>query len=110
MNDDIKIIYSDAYKAIDAWRSATYSVEAAEDEARSAAERLKEAKAEAKRAKEAMLDALMSHYGELPEAIDYMGSLLLIQSQDCDAIDVRIIKARSYCDLYQVIKPEGEAA
>lgn len=110
MNDETKIIYSDAYKAIDAWRSATYSVEAAEDEARAAAKHAKEAKDKLKKAKEAMLDALMSHYGELPEAIDYMGSLLLIQTQDSDAVDVRIIKSRSYCDLYQVIKPEGEAA
>lgn len=105
-SDGTKIIYSDAHQALDAYNTATYRLD-------HATEALAEAKAAEKDAKEtlrttttALCDALESHYGCLPEALDVHGSTLIFETNDDGAVTIRrIAKSASVCDLYRCERP-----
>lgn len=109
-NDGTEIVYSKAYAALSDFDSKYRLLEQAKANLLEAQKEVSDAKAGLELSKEALICALDQHYeGMVPDAIDTMFGTLLIEFND-EGVVLKVIKTKSYCDLYRIEKTGEEEA
>jgi hypothetical protein len=104
-NGDIHI-HSEAYCAIQEFKSAKYLLETEESNLREAKKSVSEAKKKLQHKKDELLNALQNHYGAIPEAIDVWGEVLLIS--DDEYPEITVVTPRQMTDLYRIERKDSE--
>lgn len=107
-----EIVYSKAYAALADFDRKYKSLEQVKANLLEAQKEVSDAEANLELSKDALILALEQHYeGTIPRAIDTMFGVLLIEfNDDSNAVEFKVIKTESYCDLYRIEKTGEEVS